>query len=125
MIPKKKVTEEDLKVTEAMLARSFTNLKSSMTRVPSDIVKPLTGTVREHPYATIAAAAGIGLVAYEFIKLVTPRVVMKEVKVQPRVDVSERGRSKLTSQVMALAAPYLVGYLQQEVSRLLSKPREE
>lgn len=125
MIPKKKVTEEDLKVTEAMLARSFANLKSSVTRVPSDIVKPVTGTVREHPYATIAAAAGIGLVAYEFIKLVTPRVVMKEVKVQPRVDVSERGRSKLTSQVMALAAPYLVGYLQQEVSRLLSKPREE
>jgi hypothetical protein len=125
MIPKKKVTEEDLKVTEAMLARSFANLKSSVTRVPSDLVKPVTGTVREHPYATVAAAAGIGLIAYEFIKLVTPRVVMKEVKVQPRVDVSERGRSKLTSQAMALAAPYLVGYLQQEVSRLLSKPREE
>ena len=125
MIPRKRVTEEDLKVTEAMLARSYTNLKSSLTRIPGDMVEPVTGTVKAHPYASTAAAAGIGIIAYELIRLLTPRVVTREVKVQPQVEVKEHARPSLTSQIMAFAAPYIVSYLQQEVTRLLARPVEE
>jgi len=125
MIPPKKVTEEDLKATEALLARSFSNMKSSLTRIPGDMVKPVTGTVKEHPYASVAAAAGAGLIAYELIRLMTPRVITREVKVQPNVEVKEHARPSLTSQIMAFATPYIINYLQQEVTRLLASPVEE
>lgn len=125
MIPPKRVTEEDLKATEAMLARSFSNMKSSVTRIPSDMVKPVTSTVKEHPFASLAAAAGIGLIAYELIRLMTPRVVTREVKVGPQGEVKERARSSLTSQIMAFAAPYVISYLQQEITRFLTRPIEE
>lgn len=125
MIPKKSVTEEDLKATEAMLASSFTNMKSSLTRIPGDMVKPVTSMVKAHPYASLAAAAGVGLIAYELIRLMTPRVVTREVKVQPRVEIKEHARSSLTSQIMAFAAPYIVGYIQQEVRRMLARPAGE
>jgi hypothetical protein len=125
MTPKKKVTEEDLKVTEALLARSFSNLKSSLTRIPGDMVKPVTGTVKEHPYASMAAAAGAGLIGYEIIHLMTPRVVVREVKVQPQVEAKEHARASLTSQIMSFAAPYIAGYLQQEVTRLLVQRHQD
>ncbi len=89
MIPKKKVTEEDLKATEALLASSFKNMKSSLTRIPGDMVKPVTSTVKAHPYATLAAAAGAGLIAYQLIRLMTPRVVTREVHVGPQGEVKE------------------------------------
>jgi hypothetical protein len=125
MIPKKNVTEEDLKATEALLANSFSNMKSSLTRIPGDIVKPVTSTVKAHPYATLAAAAGAGLIGYQLIRLMTPRVVTREVKVGPQGEVKESTRPSLASQIMAFAAPYIVTYIQQEVTRFLARPVEE
>ncbi len=125
MIPKKNVTEEDLKATEALLASSFKNMKSSLTRIPGDMVKPVTSTVKAHPYATLAAAAGAGLIGYQLIRLMTPRVVTREVKVGPQGEVKEHTRPSLASQIMAFAAPYIVSYIQQEVTRFLTRPIEE
>lgn len=131
MIPKKNVTEEDLHITEALISQSFSNLMGAISKVPEDMtkpvrdsIKPVTGTIKEHPYASIAAAAGVGIIAYQFIRLVTPRVVVKEVRLEPEVRIKEDGRSSAASQILALAAPYIAGYLQQEISRLLSKPKE-
>ncbi|HEY3421737.1 MAG TPA: hypothetical protein VGK13_01165 [Methanocellaceae archaeon] len=125
MIPKKNVTEEDLKATEAMLASSFKNMKSSLTRIPGDMVKPVTNIVKAHPYATVVAAAGAGLIGYQLIRLMTPRVVTREVRVGPKGEVTEHKRSSLASQIVAFAAPYIVSYIQQEVTRFLSRPIEE
>ena len=125
MMPKKNVTEEDLKATEAMLARSFTNMKSSLTRIPGDVVKPVTGTVKAHPYASLAAAAGAGLIAYLLIRAATPKVVVREVGSQTGGEAKEHRRPSMTSQIMAIAAPYVVSYIQQEVTRMLARPAEE
>jgi hypothetical protein len=123
MSTKQRITEEDLKATEALLAISYANMKHSLARIPGDIVKPVTGTVKAHPYASLAAAAGAGLIGYELINLMTPRVVTKEVNVPSRSEVKEHASSSMVSQIMTFAAPYVVSYLQQEVTRLLTQPR--
>jgi hypothetical protein len=125
MIPKKNITEDDLKATEALLAQSFSNMKNSLTRIPGDMTKPVTNTVKAHPYATLVAAAGAGLIGYQLIRLMTPRVVTREVKVGPQGEVKESKRSSLASQIMAFAAPYVITYLQQEITRFLARPIEE
>lgn len=125
MEKRRRVTEEDLHVTEALIAESFGKIKQSVLSAPRNAVQPATSLIREHPFATAATAAGAGLVAYELIRLVTPRVVMKEISVQPQVEVKEAGRRRedMTSQLLALATPYLVGYLQQYVGRMVSGER--
>lgn len=123
MSSKQKITEADLKATEALLAISYANMKRSLARIPGDMVKPVTGTVKAHPYASLAAAASAGLIGYELIKLMTPRVITREVNVQPQGEVKEHAYSSMASQIMTFAAPYVVSYLQQEVTRLLTQPR--
>jgi hypothetical protein len=125
MIPKKKVTEEDLKATEALLAGSFSNMKNSLTRIPGDMVKPVTSTVKAHPYATMAAAAGAGLIAYLLIRAATPNMVVREVNAQTGAEAKVHRRPSILSQVVSFATPYVVAYVQQEVTRLLARPVEE
>lgn len=125
MIPKKKITEDDLKATEALLASSFNHMKSSLTRIPGDMVKPVTGTVKAHPYATVAAAAGTGLIAYLLIRAATPKVVIREVSAQPGGEPKVHRRSSILSQIISLATPYIVAFVQQEVTRMLARPIEE
>ena len=125
MASKNRVTEADLKATEAMLASSFNNLKTSVTRIPSDVVSPVTNTVKKHPYATIAAAAGAGLVAYLLIRAATPRVVVREVSAQPgeKVKGSKSRSRNLLSEIITLATPYIMAYAKQEITRMLSNPQ--
>jgi len=130
-LPKKAVTEADLKATEARLAESFTRLKSSITRIPGDVTRPVTDTVKEHPYLTVAAAAGAGFVAYGLLNAIVPKtkVVKREVTIQPQVEIKEKNvvpmRSKLLSEAISFATPYVTSYLQSEISRITSKGEPE
>jgi hypothetical protein len=133
MIPKKNVTEESLKATEARLSESYAGFKQALMSIPSEAVRPVTDTVREHPYVSVAAAAGAGYLAFRLLDLLMPRtkVITREVSVQPEIEIKEvkgkEGRSfasRLLSDAVALIMPYLTGYVQSEVSKLLSKPRE-
>lgn len=126
-IPKKAVTEEDVKATEARLAASFNGLKTSITNIPSEMARPVTDTVREHPYLTVAAAAAGGFVLYSLLNVLIPRtkVVEREVTVQPEVEVKEHRApslaSKLLSEAITFMTPYITGYVQSELSRIISK----
>ncbi len=133
MLPKKNVTEEDLKVTETGLAESYASLKQALTSIPSDAVRPFTDTVREHPYVSVAVAATTGYLAFRLLSMFFPRTkyVTHEVSVQPEIEVKEVGGregqslfSRLLSQVVSLVTPYVMGYVQSEVSKLLSRPKE-
>jgi hypothetical protein len=134
MLPKKNVTEEDLKATEARLSGSYSDLKQALFNLPSDAVRPVTDTVRSHPYASVAAAAGAGYLAFRLLDVLMPRtkVITREVSVQPEIEIKEVAKekekrslaSRLLSEAVALALPYITGYVQSEVSRLLSKPRD-
>jgi hypothetical protein len=130
-IPKKSVTEEDVKATEARLAASFTGLKTSITNIPSDMARPVTNTVREHPYLTVAAAAGAGFVLYSLLNVLIPRtkVIERDVTVQPEIDVKVQRHapsvtSKLLSEAITFMTPYITGYVQNELSRIISKKSE-
>lgn len=133
MLPKKNVTEKDIEATEARLSGSYARLKQAITNIPSDAVRPVTDTVKSHPYATVAAAAGAGFVLFQVLNVLMPRtrIITSEVSVQPEIEIKEvRGRSKrsflskLLSQAVAAAMPYITSYVQNEVTRMLSKPRE-
>lgn len=133
-IPKKAVTEEDIKATEARLAASFNGLKTSISNIPSEMARPVTDTVREHPYLTVAAAAVGGFVLYSLLNVLIPRtkIVEREVTVQPEVEVKEHRApslaSKLLSEAVTFMTPYITGYVQSELSRIISKksgPSEE
>ncbi len=133
MLPKKKVTDEDIKATEARLAGSYTRFKQAVANIPQEAVRPVTDTVKAHPYATVAAAAGAGYLAFRLLDVLMPRikVITSEVSAQPEIESRQarekRGRSfisKLLSQAVSIATPYITAYVQGEVARLLSKPRE-
>ena len=133
MLPKKKVTEEEIKTTEMRLAESYASLKQAIKNIPSEAARPVTDTVKEHPYVSVAAAAGAGYLAFRLLDLLVPRtkVINREVSVQPEIEIKEaKGKekrslaSRLLSEAVALAMPYITGYVRGEFSRLLAKPRE-
>ena len=47
----RRVTEEDLHVTEALIADSFGRLKRSIAEAPHEAIRPAANMIREHPFA--------------------------------------------------------------------------
>jgi hypothetical protein len=131
MIPRKNVTEEDLKATEARLNASFNGFKGALLNIPAEAAKPVTEKVKAHPFLTIVAAASVGFALYKLLDVLIPRtkVVNREIKVQPQVEVREEYTpslaSTLRSEAISMATPYIKSFLQNELSRIVSKPPEE
>lgn len=123
LLPAKAVTEEDARATEARISESFASLRSAISGMPGEAVKPVSEAVKAHPYGAVAAAAAAGFVFYGLLSLVVPRtkVIRREVVVQPRVDVEEREvksfGSQLLSEAAGLAIPYITAYLERELGR--------
>jgi hypothetical protein len=65
----RRVTEEDLHVTEALIADSFGRLKRSIAEAPHEAIRPATDMIREHPFATTTAAAGAGVIMFQLAKI--------------------------------------------------------
>lgn len=130
IIPRKNVAEEDVKATEARLSESYAGFKQALLNIPSETARPMTDTVRAHPYISVALAVGAGFVAYQILDLLIPRtkVITHEVSVHPEIEVKEKKRrslaSRLLSEAVTLITPYVTGYMQSEMSRLLAKPGE-
>jgi hypothetical protein len=114
---RRRVTEEDIHVTEALIADSFGRLKKSITEAPHEAVRPASSLIREHPFVATAAAAGVGVIAFQIFRMVAPR---KESKGHEK-----RGglSSGLVGQLLSLAAPYIASTLQQQLSHALSGER--
>ena len=117
---KPRVTEEDILLTEALIGQSFARLKTSVAKAPHDLVSPMTTTIREHPFATAAAAAGAGMIAFRVINMFMPKVVVKEVPAKHKITVKEGGQSNLTGQIMSIAMPYVMGFVQQELGKMMA-----
>ncbi|WP_048198427.1 hypothetical protein [Methanocella arvoryzae] len=123
---KHKVTEEDIRLTEALIGQSFGRLKTTVARAPHDLIRPATSTIRDHPFMTTAAAVGTGIVAFRIIRMLTPRVVVKEVPAKHNITVQEGGGGgSMVSQILALAAPYVMGVLQQELGKMMAGPQQK
>ena len=117
MESRKRITEEDLLVTEALISESFGRLKNSVARAPSRALGSVSGTIHRHPFAAAAAALAGGLAAYVIIKQVTSQAAVSSQK-------KERNRPDLMMEmlsiVLPLAAPHIAGYIQKYVGRILS-----
>ncbi len=131
MLPAKNITAEDVKATEARLSESYQGLKQALVSIPSEAARPVTDTVRAHPYVSVAAAAAAGYLAFRLLDVLVPRtkVINREVSVQPQIEIKEAGEekkrslaSRLLSEAVTLAMPYLTSYVKNEVSRLVSRP---
>lgn len=113
-----RVTEEDLRLTEALIGQSFARVKASVAEAPHELVRPATSAIREHPFIAAAAATGVGVAAFQVLRMLTPRVVVKEVATDATGEVREaRKGADLTSQAISLVTPYIMGYLQQELAK--------
>lgn len=118
---KRKVTEEDIRLTEALIGNAFTRLKTSVAEAPHELVRPATSAIREHPFVSAAAAAGIGMAAYQVVRIITPRVVVREVVTDTSgKKLEEKSHADLKSQLLSLAMPYIVSYLQQELGKMMA-----
>ena len=111
----RRVTEEDLHVTEALIADSFARLKRSVAEAPHEAIRPAADLVREHPFASTAAAAGAGVIAFQVARMMFGS--------RARHQEARRGRADVLGPLLSLAAPYVTSMLQQQLGKALSGER--
>jgi ElaB/YqjD/DUF883 family membrane-anchored ribosome-binding protein len=125
----RRITEEDLLVTEAHIADSYGRLKKSVVQAPSRALGSSGQTVREHPFATAATAVVAGVVVYGIFKLITSRASVQETQGSSRVTM-QRDMSRpdlmhdMLSMMIPLVAPYITGYIQNYIGRILLGERD-
>jgi len=108
------ITDEDILLTEALIAGSYARMKLSVVEAPSQILLGSLGkTVRDHPLASAAAAGGAGLLLYGILDQMNRHSAAKEenVKRMSRPDMT----TELLLQIIPLVSPYIAGYLEKAI----------
>jgi hypothetical protein len=126
---RRRVTEEDLLITEALIAKSYSQLKQSVIQAPSRAYRSVGQTVREHPFATAATAVVAGIVVFGIIKLITSRASVQEAQGRSRVTMQKDTSRpdlmhEMLSMIIPLVAPYITGYIQKYIGGILSGERD-
>ena len=122
---RRQVTEEDILITEALIARSYERLKQSVVQAPSQTLGSMGKTVRKHPFASAAAAVGAGIILYGLF-----RVMTREGAVRERVAGSREQKTRpdmtmeILSMIIPLITPYIAGYLENYMGRIFSGNRD-
>jgi hypothetical protein len=120
METRRQITEEDIRRTEALIGRSYGRLKKAAARAPSRAFGSVRGMAREHPLGTAAGAVVGGIALYGLFRLVT----------RPRARSSrEPGHGPdlamdLLRMAVPLVTPYIAGYLEKYMGRMLSGDRQ-
>jgi hypothetical protein len=125
---RRRVTEEDLLITEALIAQSYSQLKQSVIQAPSQVCRSISQTVREHPYATAGTAVVGGAAMYGIIKMMTSPASVPEA---PARDRGPRQKDACHPDLMhemlllliPLAVPYITGYVQKYLGSIQSRER--
>ncbi len=129
METRKRVTEEDLLITEALIAKSYSQLKQSVIQVPSRAFTSAGQTARQHPYATAGIAIVAGVAMYGILKMVTSRASTHETPGRSRsTRKKDTGHPDLMQQmllmIIPLMFPYIGGYIQKYLGKILSGERD-
>ena len=121
---RRQITEEDILMTEAMIARSYGRVKRSVMQAPSRAFSSAGETVRKHPVAAAAAAVGAGIALFGLFRLMT-RQGTREKDAGGR---ERRSRPDMTREILSmiipLAAPYVTGYLKNYMAKVFSGERD-
>ena len=120
MKKRRQVTEEDLLITEALISRSYNQLKQSVIRAPSRMYLSIGQTAREHPYETAAAVVVAGVAVCGIIKMNSSGTSVPEVHERIRVTIEkETSHQDLMREmlpiIIPLVAPYLEGFIQKYI----------
>jgi hypothetical protein len=125
MEKRNRVTEEDLLITEALIAKSYSGLKQSVIQAPSRAFRSAGRTARQHPYATAGAAIVAGVALYGIFKMVTSPTSSHGAPGGPGSPKKDTGRPDLMQQMLPvlipLVAPYIGGYIQKYLGQVLTK----
>ena len=120
------ITEDDILLTEMLIAKSYGNLKKSVVRASSDafgsLGESVGGTIKKHPYATAGTAVGAGIVLVALFKLMGRGGSGKKKENGGRGRSSDMG-SDILSMLMPLAMPYLTAYLEKYLGSMVSGKR--
>jgi hypothetical protein len=120
----KPITEEDVRQTELMIARSFENLKQSAVQTSRRSLRSAGGSLKQHPYALAGAAIGAGIVLYGVFRLATRSGSDKKVKAVERQSSSRSGVTMdLLSLMVPVVKPYISAYLENYMATRLSRDR--
>jgi len=122
---RRQVTEDDILMTEEMIATSYRRLKKSVARAPSQVLSSAGDTVRRHPVASAAVAVGAGVALFGLFRLMTRQGAAKK----NVAGSSERGyRADMTREILTmiipLVAPYITGYLKNTMGKMFSGERD-
>ena len=128
MKTRRQVTEEDLLITEALIAKSYGRLKQSVIQAPSRALRSVGQTAREHPYATAGTAVVAGAAVYGIYNMIMSRASVGESRGRSQVPLQKKtSRPDLLHEmlplIIPLAAPYIVGYIQKYLGKVLSEDR--
>ncbi|MDD1666698.1 MAG: hypothetical protein LUQ23_04100 [Methanomicrobiales archaeon] len=115
MEKRRRVTEEDLLVTEALIAESYGRLKRSVARAPYRALRSAGGAVLEHPLAAAATATVGGILAYQVLRMVMPRGAGRgrSPSAEAKGAGSHDPAREVLSMVLPVVAPYIVGYIRE------------
>ena len=120
---RRRITEEDLLVTEALIAESYGQMKKSVLQAPSRALGSVSGTISRHPFAAAGTAVAAGIAAYALIRLITSHAASEKTEYESRTRSSnERRRPDLITEVLSmvvpLAVPFITEYLKKYMGRL-------
>src|SRR5665647_2706572 len=129
MINRRRITEEDLLVTEKLIAESYGQVRQSVVQAPTRAFGSFCTTIRKHPFAAGGTAVVAGALLFGIFKLVTSRSSYNEEPGRSRNQLQRDRRGpdltqEMLSMIIPLAAPYITGYLQNYIGRILSGKRK-
>jgi hypothetical protein len=130
------ITEEDLIVTEGLIAGSYNQLKETILHAPSHVFNSVDQTVRKHPILTVISALVAGGAVYEIINLISSYPsVQKQQEIPPvssQVNHDLPGINQdILLMIIPLVAPYVLELIHQCIEdtpsdeELNSKLRED
>jgi hypothetical protein len=126
---RKRITEEDLLATEALIAQSFGQLKHSVIQAPSRALRSAEITARKNPLATAGVAIVAGVALYGIFKMVTSGPPSRGAPGGGRSGVNEeRGHTDLIQQMLPmllpLVLPYIGSYIQKYLGTIYTGQRD-
>lgn len=122
MEKRRPITEEDLLLTELLIARSYENLKQSAVQASSRSIRSAGRSLKQHPYAVAGAAVGAGIILYGLFRLMNRNGAVKRSVAGDREHASRSGVTmELLSLLTPVVMPYITAYLEKYLKRMFSK----
>jgi hypothetical protein len=119
---RKQITEEDLLVTEALIAESYGRLKKSVVQAPHKALGSVGGTIRKHPFAAAAAAVAGGIGVYMIAtRMASHRADARQKREQSSPDLVK----EMLLIFLPMAAPHIAMYIQKYLGALVHSPKNK